>query len=424
MIQKLVMNLIILALLVVAMTLVVIAPYHIYTLSLTDGVSTRFLTFKAPSKEILNGGEFVLNKEDLIEYEDSSVWKDFHFQHHLLPLPIHHPNYVFLPLFINDNDGTRLGAEFLNMRNVKLAGFKTGVVRKFELSSGKESLFLLPIFKKMLEKVSAQKKWEDLFSKKLSLPSNEGKSFLSTLKTMWDIPYNDLVYNLYILYNRQLFFKDQVKTIKFDKAKNVGVVELYADRPNELIEKFFFFDNGIVYTFELSSLNDNRQSKNLRFKILNNLNIKHSTPDSAVSIYAEYKNISYTQRIDAEGMTYLMSAWSHDMSNKEFLRVMISFLERGKHNIKFLKPLYEFAYKKYGTNLSSNEELIIENANERVKRKAKEELEAEIRKAEEIKTVKQDGEFTTEEEKMKYFLQRAKDKKTNSDTSIKELSSP
>jgi len=123
-------------------------------------------------------------------------------------------------------------------------------------------------------------------------------------------------------------------------------------------------------------------------------------------------------------MTYLMAAWSHDMSNKEFLRVMISFLERGKHNIKFLKPLYEFAFKKYGTNLSSSEELIIENANERVKRKAKEELEAEIRKAEEVKTVKQDGEFTTEEEKMKYFLQRAKDKKTNSDTSIKELSSP
>ena len=424
MFQKIIMNLIIFALLGVLCLLVAIAPYHIYTLSLTDGVETRFLSFKAPYKEMLNGQEYELNRADLLEYEDSSVWKEFHFEHFLLFLPIHHPNYVLLPLLYQDNDGVKIGADFINMRDVKIASFKTLPVRKFELSSGKENLFLLPIYKKKLEKISAEKKWEDLFSKKLSLPSNEGKSFFESLKTMWNIPYDDLVYNLYVLYNRQLFFKEKVSEIRFDKKHNVGVALMESADPKLLKERFYFLENGIVYTFELISQKDSPQSKNFRFKILNTLKVKFSTPDSAVSIYAEYQNLNYRQRIDAEGMTYLIAAWSHDIQNKEFLRVMISFLERGEQNIKFLKPLYEFAFKKYGTNLSSKEELIIENANEKVKRKAKEELEKEIRSAENLKASKQEGEFETEDEKVRYFLQKAKDAKSNSDNKRRELSIP
>lgn len=424
MIQKILMNLIILGLLGVLCLLVAIAPYHIYTLSLTDGVETRFLTFKAPYKEMLNGEVYELNRQDLLEYEDSSVWKEFHFENYLLPLPIHHPNYVLIPLLYQDNEGVKIGADFINMRDVKIASFRTLPVRKFELSSGKENLFLLPIYKKMLDKVSAEKKWEDLFSKKLSLPSNEGKSFFESLKTMWTIPYDDLVYNLYVLYNRQIFFKEKVSEIRFDKKHNVGVAIMESADAKTLRERFYFFENGIVYTFELTSQKNGPQSKNFRFKILNALKVKFSTPDSAVSIYAEYQNLTYRQRIDSEGMTYLIAAWSHDIQNKEFLRVMISFLERGEQNIKFLKPLYEFAFKKYGTNLSSKEELVIENASERVKRKAKEELEKEIRAAENLKASKQEGEFETEDDKVKYFLQKAKDLKQNSDSTKKELSIP
>ena len=424
MIQKIVMNLIILGLISILCVLVAIAPYHIYTLSLTDGVETRFLTFKAPYREILDGNNFELNRQDLIEYEDSSVWKEFHFENFLLPLPIHHPNYVLLPLIYQDNDGVRIGADFINMRDIKIASFHTLKVRKFELSSGKESLFLLPIYKKMLEKIGPDKKWEDLFSKKLSLPSNEGKSFYESLVSMWDIPYDDLIYNLYILYNRQLFFKDKVNEIKFDKLNNVGIAVIENKDPKILQERFYFFENGIVYTFELLTQKQSPQSKNFRYKILHALKVKFSSPDSAVSIYAEYQNLNYRQRIDAEGMTYLIAAWSHDIQNKEFLRVMISFLERGEQNIKFLKPLYEFAFKKYGTNFSSVEELVIENANEKVKRKAKQELEKEIRAAENLKAPKQEGEFETEDDKIQYYLQKAKDMKQNSDSSRKELTIP
>lgn len=422
--RKIILNLIILALLSIVALLIAIAPYHIYTLSLTDGVETRFLSFKSPSKEMLNGHDYVLKRQDLLEYEDSSVWKEFHFENFLLFLPIHHPNYVLLPLIFQDNDGVKIGADFINMRDVKIASFKTLPMRKFELVTGRENLFLLPIYKKMLDKISAEKKWEDLFSKKLSLPSNEGKSFFESLKTMWQISYDDLVYNLYIMYNRQLFFKEKAIQISFDKKLNIGVAKMENNDPRLIQERFYFFENGIVYTFELNTIKDSPQSKNFRFKILNSLKVKFSTPDSAVSIYAEYQNLTYRQRIDAEGMTYLIAAWSHDIQNKEFLRVMISFLERGDQNIKFLKPLYEFAFKKYGTNLSSKDELIIETANERAKRKVKEELEKEIINAEMLNAPKQEGTFSNEDEKIKYFLQKAKDAKFNSDTKRKELRIP
>lgn len=422
--RKIILNLIILALLSIVALLIAIAPYHIYTLSLTDGVETRFLSFKSPSKEMLNGHDYVLKRQDLLEYEDSSVWKEFHFENFLLFLPIHHPNYVLLPLIFQDNDGVKIGADFINMRDVKIASFKTLPMRKFELVTGRENLFLLPIYKKMLDKISAEKKWEDLFSKKLSLPSNEGKSFFESLKTMWQISYDDLVYNLYLMYNRQLFFKEKAIQISFDKKLNIGVAKMENNDPRLIQERFYFFENGIVYTFELNTIKDSPQSKNFRFKILNSLKVKFSTPDSAVSIYAEYQNLTYRQRIDAEGMTYLIAAWSHDIQNKEFLRVMISFLERGDQNIKFLKPLYEFAFKKYGTNLSSKDELIIETANERAKRKVKEELEKEIINAEMLNAPKQEGTFSNEDEKIKYFLQKAKDAKFNSDTKRKELRIP
>lgn len=422
--QKIVMNLIILLLLGVLVSLFAIAPYHIYTLSLTDGVETRFLSFKIPDKQILDGDEFKINRSDLLEYEDSSVWKEFHFEHFLLPLPIHHPNYVMLPLFNQDNYGIRIGADFINMRDVKIARFSTMPVRKFELSAGKEKLFLLPIYRKMIEKVSAEKKWEDLFYKKLSLPSNEGESFFKSLLTMWKIPYDDLVYNLYILYNRQLFFKEKIIKLSFDKKRQMGIAILEAENSKFIKERFYFFENGIVYTFELESEKDNVQSKNFRYKVLSSLKVKFSTPDSSVSIYAQYQNLTYRQRIDPEGMTYLLAAWSHDVQNREYLRVMINFLERGEKNIKFLKPLYEFAFKKYGTNLSSKEELILESAHEKMLRKSKEELEKEIQNEANFKAPKREGEFANEDEKIKYFLQKAKDSKNNSDVKKRELSIP
>ena len=151
------------------------------------------------------------------------------------------------------------------------------------------------------------------------------------------------------------------------------------------------------------------------------LNLKISSVDSSVPIYAQYKNLSYKDRVDQMGMTYLYTAWSHDLENREFVRVIILFLERGKDNLKFLQPFYEFAYKKFGTNLSSNNDVLEESASERLRRQIKEEQEAELKRAAEEKTTKFEGQFTNPDEKIKYFLNKAKEKKNNSDDSNNTL---
>lgn len=63
-------------------------------------------------------------------------------------------------------------------------------------------------------------------------------------------------------------------------------------------------------------------------------------------------------------MIYLYSAWSHDLNNRDFVRVIILFLERGKLNLKYLKPFYEFAYRKFGSTLSSASGYLNETAAE------------------------------------------------------------
>jgi hypothetical protein len=86
-----------------------------------------------------------------------------------------------------------------------------------------------------------------------------------------------------------------------------------------------------------------------------------------------------------------------------------------------LKPFYEYAYKKFGSNLSGENDLLLETSDELLKRKMKEELENEVKKEEEINTLKSEGNFSSPDEKIKFYLQKAKEKKTNSDDSEKVL---
>jgi hypothetical protein len=152
-----------------------------------------------------------------------------------------------------------------------------------------------------------------------------------------------------------------------------------------------------------------------RDKTFKELQLKLSSQDSAVSIYAQYKNLSYKERIEQKGMTYLYSAWSHDLDNRDFVRVIILFLERGEENLKFLQPFYEYAYKKFGTNLSSANDSLEETASERLKRNMSDDLDTEAKKASNEKEAKFGIHFSSQEEKIKFYLQKAKEKKKNTD---------
>ncbi len=421
MIKNIIFLIVFILLLVFAGGLFLMAPYHIYTLTLTEGVSTRFLEMQ-PSPKVFYDGQDHFDKLSFERVaDDDALFSDFHFSNFLMPLPFNHAIYSMVPVIKLESKAPRLGAIFLNGKSEEIFSFMIEKNYKLETFSSNQSLFSLPVFRNHISRKSEEEIWRDLFLKKLSLPSNEGQSFFSSLSTLKNLGYNDLVYNLYILYNRNHFFPPETTKLSFDAKSKHGLIELRSSDPNYKLERLYIIENGIVYSLTIRTKLNNFASANFREKMLERLTYKSSSVDSAIPIYAEYKNIAYTKRVDQQGMIYLYCAWSHDISNRDYVRVIILFLERGKLNLKFLKPFYEYAFKRFGTNLSSEEEVLLETADEKLKRRMKDELDSEVKKEDQQKNPTFEGNFTTPEEKIKYYLNKAKANKINSDDSNKEL---
>lgn len=420
MVRKSIYLIVILALLAGAVVLVAIAPYHIYTLTLTEGVNTRFLMM-APTKKVFYDGVSA-NVEAPGEMLDEALFQSFHFGHYELPMPINHSLYSLIPLIRIEGAGPRLGGSFQNNKNVELFSFMQERPYKFETTHGDQKLFILPVFKNYIGRKGHDEVWGDLFSKKLSLPSNEGKSFFASLQTLWKVSYYDLVYNLYILYNRRFILPEDIQGFSFYANSNLGIVELPSSDDKVKIERLYIIESGYIYPIQIKTRISENSALQFRSKFIREIKYRSTSPDSAISIYAKYKQISYSQRLDQQGMTYLYAAWSHDLNSREFVRVIIQFLERGKLNLKYLKPFYEFAYKKFGSTLSSESGYLNETAAEGLKRKISEELSNEVKKATEEETSRFEGNFSSPEEKIRYNLQKAKDNKINTDTNEKVLS--
>lgn len=420
MLRKFVYLIITFALILGAGFLVVIAPYHIYTLTLTEGVNTRFLQMD-PTKSVFYDGKIVDIKKPS-KMDDESLYKTFHFYHFELPMPMNHLLFSLIPTIKIESSGPRLGARFQNGKNAELFSFMLERPYKLETTSGDQKLFVLPIFKNYISRKSSDEIWGDLFQKQLSLPSNEGESFFESLKTLRKVSYKDLVYNLYILYNRRYVLPTETQGFSYYKEKNMGIVKLPSDDPKILVERLYIVNEGLIYPLVIRTRLSDRPAMNFRAKFIREIQYKSTSTDSAISIYASYKQISYGQRIDQQGMTYLYSAWSHDPENRDYIRVIILFLERGKLNLKYLKPFYEYAYKKFGSSLSTASGFLSETPAETLKRRISEELEAEVKKEAERKAANFEGQFGSPEDKIKFNLQKAKDNKINSDDKEKSLS--
>jgi hypothetical protein len=410
-----------LGLIVGAIYLVFLAPYHIYTLTITEGVNTKFLNMKSSQKELLDGDVIDFSKTKGLDGSEG-LFSVYHFSNFILPFPINHPMYSMIPSIKIEQQRLNLGAIFRDTKNREIFSFMTEQVYPFEMTEGEQKIFQLPYFKKYITTKSNAEIWKDLFSKKLSLPVHTEKNFFQSLGELTQIPYSDLVYNLYILYNRHILFPHKISKLHFDQASSIGLVELKSEVADEKLEQIFIINNGFIYSFKMKTKLLSLASVAFRANILINLKLKLSTPDSSVAIYSEYKNITYKNRIDQKGMTYLYLAWSHDLDNQNYLRVIILFLERGKENLKFLQPFYEYAFKKFGTNLSSDKDVILENASEKLKRKIREDLEEESRISAGEKTSKVEENFSTPDEKIKYYLDKAKQNPTKTEENNDVLS--
>jgi hypothetical protein len=225
---------------------------------------------------------------------------------------------------------------------------------------------------------------------------------------------------LYILNLRSRLLPEKIKSIEYDSESQVGLV-IFEDSNNLRVERIFVLNQGIVYPISIKTNLLYPLAKISRNKFIRTLKFKDSSKDSSVSIYAEYKNLEYRERLDQKGMILLFSAWSHDLENKDYIRVIIMFLERGQTNIKYLRPFYEYAYKKFGSTFSNEKDFLIESGEEKLKRKMTEELELEQKIEANKKTPIYEGQIDNQDEKIKSMLIKAKESKVNSDDKVMEL---
>ncbi len=404
--------------------LLAFAPYHFYNEALSSGLDGPYLSLSAPEKSLIKGESYQLEQMPGLISGTDNLWEFFHFSNMNLPFPIKHPQVQFLPKIEEKDFGLSLGGRYLDVNNDEIANFMVTESFPLVFSTKGQKLFNLPIYKKLILGTTKKKLWRDLFTLDLELPKVEGR-YLSGLEELWEIPYETLVYNLYVLYLRKHIFKGSPLEISFYKDKNIGVLRMskgaikvkdeHLGIDKRYYEKYFFLDKAKVYTISVSIKENDIIAESIRRKIVEKMQYRHSDENASALIYGRYKRLSYSDKISQLGMIFLYTAWSHVPEEKNFLSKMIQFLERGKDNILFLTPLYEYAFKKFGTNFSENSDARKEDATEMLKRKMQEELDSEI-DAERNKHISGNvKEFESDKEKIKYHLDNAKIKGSDAD---------
>ncbi len=402
---------------VFSMNLLVSLPVHFYQEAVNKGVESEFLNLKKLPSVFYDESQYELSKVDWL-YEDEELrWKLFHFVNYNIPFPVRHPLYLVVPEMELDVSGTRAGYKLLNNSDNKKMMFKfmDEEVKELRLDFESQRLFRLPIFKNFILSKSVPQIWKDIFKMSFKNDPYLDKFSVTDKLQFWNMPYQEMVYRLFILHMRmKVFPKDLIKYGFYD-SNNLGIVEVVDKKTrdgklSDYKEELIYIRSGNRYFIvRVSYVIDDKIAMTARNRILEGISLKPTTERSSNVIFNEYQTLEYKRKIDQEGMIYLYSAWSHEQERREFMEKMIQFLERGEQDKSHLHGLYQFAYSKYGTSFSKNSGMLKESQSEKLKRKISEELEDKIYKEKMRETIKTDGKFESNEDKIKFFLRKAKD---------------
>ncbi|MDD0853099.1 hypothetical protein HBN50_08325 [Halobacteriovorax sp. GB3] len=400
------------------------APYHFYFTTVNEGLVSEYLTMKGQDKLRLKPEDEFLSTEKLVYKENENQWRNFHFGDLNVPFPLSHPMFLLIPHIDFNGAYNELGAKYLTRKEKDIANFLILKSEALELSMNRHRIFDLPYFKAMIQKKTQDDIWRDLFTLNVTLPDKGNKSYIEYAKVLYEIDYRTLVYNLYILKLRERYFPVNMMKFSLFKKGDIGVVRLESQKEGRLIELFLIPHKGRIYRMKFEYEQYDVLAETIRARILDGLKYTKSSEDTTNAIYAQYKKLEYRERIDQKGMVYLYAAWSHVPEKREFLKEMIRFLERGQGNQVYLKALYDYAYRLYGTNFSLSDSERVETNEQKLERLINEEKNAEYEKAKNERVDIQDGEFESNEDKIDYFLKKAKSSGKNSDESDDILRSP
>lgn len=349
------------------------------------------------------------------------VAEEIHFSNFEINFPLHKGGFITIPnIEIRDNE-THLGALIADLHKREKVSFLVGKETPLTVDTGTDKLINLPLFKNFILRKSKEQIWRDIVS--LDCLHRSSITEIAKRVTSAGLSMRRFMYEVFILRMRLKVFGDDFVSISHSISEGddrlMGVVK-YPAEGNSLKEKIYIFNDGNVYSLALASKINDSESQEVRIGIISKLAYRKSEPESSKAVYYNHRGLRYRDKINFSGILYLYSAWSHDSKNEEFTRGMISFFERdyGK-NVLVLRTLYDYSFNVFGSTLSTLNKEYRETSSYRAKRSKQ---KKSVRPAEGVNVTKEvkenypnrleeefKGEFKNDEEKIDYYLKRAKE---------------
>lgn len=368
------------------------SPYYFYNKIVSENFRSKWYYVENYREDIIKPDGPVVPEEPNLGNED--LWQSFHLRDTLIPLPVRNPLYYVAPLLSYDSksDSTRIGVAIYGTgyREISKLYFVNNMLMGTEIRS--QELFKLPLARKIIQSASSETIWRDIFKKDLSA---------------WNIPFSEMVYNLYILQLRsRLLPKDMVSFGALNE--DTGIARLKSENKDYITELVMTRNRGVVYSYIIVTEKNNSESEVLRYKFLREISFRPGSEALAGILYKEFKALPYERQVDHEGMLYLLSAWSHKTSSKEYLKELIFYLERGEDNQTQLKPLYEYASLKHGKVFAQK---LVDGVGLESKMRLKRDIELEEKRERErlkSRSVGAEQKALSPEEKIKNRIEEAK----------------
>jgi hypothetical protein len=396
-------------------------PYKLYGEVLESGIESEFFsTEKVPDYLLAPKSWRPIESVDPV----FTKFKTFHFADYDIPLPVHHQEFMLIPVIEEYEQWLSLGALFLGLNRREYVRFRVDNPKPFNANNPKGKIFEIPLLQTTYLGKSEWQFLQDVFSMDIRLPERS-YSWWERHKYFSEITWADLVYRLKILEKRQSIFPDSAKGFDWDERHQLGILYLeefgindtkvLADQldPEVSNEMVIMYNNGNLHRLRLRTHLYERTSQHYRELFYQTLRYRESTKESSFPIYAQFKSLSRKDQLDQLGMIYLFSAWTH-IQEEEYLRGIIQNIEQGRSALHHLSPLYNYSYRRYGTNFSGFAESLRETEDRKARRLHYEKLQTD-RSALESKELIFDPDRLPANERLQHFLREAIDQKLNVD---------
>lgn len=353
---------------------------------------------------MLKPSEFKIKKIDEFLAQNERRWKSFHFADYKIPLPLQHPTLHLVPVIEKRKGHTFFGGDIFNNKNARKFHYMSGDKLELDYFIEKQKLFGLPIFKEDLEGIPGTKFFKIMFTHDVHLKKIDKKSKLNYLRSLWNIPYSDLVFNLFVLNARESFFPEDMVSFSYYPEKEMGVVETPDENPNFYNETIYILKEANIYTFKYRVRKGDLQADSIRTRFLKILQFEKSYEDKRIEAYNDFRSLSYKQKIGTVGFTYLYVGFTHVPNDQTYYMAMIRDLEKHSGNAKLLTPLYQYGMEKFKFEEQVKEKKVEE------KPKEFDERDKQIIKdaSKEAENTEVDESTLTKEEKINLYLKDSK----------------